>query len=125
LIVTTLGPRRERKVHLATRTFQALRIAVNNELDNLREGLVAAAQLLAPEGTLVVISYHSLEDRVVKTYIARESAGCICPPEVLVCVCGHQPTLGRVSRRVIKPSAREVQSNPRSRSARMRVARRL
>ena len=125
LIASAVGPQRGRRIHPATRTFQALRIAVNNELDNLALGLAAAAQLLAPLGKLVVISYHSLEDRVVKTFLVWESSGCVCPPEVPVCVCQHQPTLELVHRRVIRPSPREVRSNPRSRSAKMRVARRI
>jgi 16S rRNA (cytosine1402-N4)-methyltransferase len=125
LVAAAVGPGGGRRLHPATRTFQALRIAVNNELSNLESGLESAIQLLAPEARLVVISYHSLEDRVVKTFMAREKAACICRPEVPVCLCGHQPTLRLVNRRVIKPSAQEVQSNPRSRSARMRVAQRL
>ena len=125
VVAAAVGPRRGRRVHPATRTFQALRMAVNNELGNLESGLRSAIQLLAPGARLVVISYHSLEDRLVKTFVAREKAACICPPVVPVCVCGHQPTLRLVNRRVIKPSAQEVQSNPRSRSARMRVAQRL
>ncbi len=125
LVARTVGQRRGRRVHPATRTFQALRIAVNGELDNLEAGLMAAVQLLAPEGVLVVISYHSLEDRAVKKFLARESAGCICPPELPVCACGRQPDLRIVNRKVIRPSFAEVQSNPRSRSAKMRVAQRI
>ena len=125
LVAAAVGPRQGRRLHPATRTFQALRMAVNSELDNLESGLNATIQLLAPEGRLVVISYHSLEDRVVKNFMAREKAACICPPEAPACVCGHQPTLQLINRRVIKPSAQEVHSNPRSRSARMRVAQRL
>ena len=125
LVAASVGSQRGRRLHPATRTFQALRMAVNNELGNLETGLSATIQLLAPEGRLVVISYHSLEDRLVKTFMAREKAACICPPEVPACVCGHQPTLRLINRRVIKPSAQEVRSNPRSRSARMRVAQRI
>ena len=125
LVAGALGAQRRRRLHPATRTFQALRIAVNDELENLTQGLTAAIQLLAPGGRLVVISYHSLEDRIAKSFLARESAGCICPPEVLVCVCGHLPTVRLVNRKVIRPSAEEVEQNPRSRSAKMRVARRL
>jgi 16S rRNA (cytosine1402-N4)-methyltransferase len=124
LVGRVLGTRRGR-IHPATRTFQALRIAVNNELDNLKLGLQGAVQLLAPAGRLVVISYHSLEDRLVKETLARESAQCICPPGLPVCRCGHEPSLRLVNRRVIRPTAEEAQSNPRSRSARMRVAERL
>ena len=125
IVAAAVGQRRGQRLHPATRTFQALRMEVNNELGNLEVGLNATIQLLAPEGRLVVISYHSLEDRVVKTFMAREKAACICPPEVPVCVCGHQPTLRLINRRIIKPSAQEVRSNPRSRSARMRVAQRI
>jgi len=112
-------------IHPATRTFQALRIEVNGELDHLAAGLDEAVNLLAPQGRLVVIAYHSLEDRIVKSTLALEAADCICPPRTPVCVCGHQPRTRNVSRRVIKPSPQETEDNPRSRSARMRVAERL
>ena len=115
------GPARGR-IHPATRTFQALRIAVNGELENLETGLDQAIRLLKPGGRLVVISYHSLEDRLVKTTLQRESRGCICPPEVLECICGHVASIRVITRRVITPSAEERRQNPRSRSARMRVA---
>lgn len=125
LVSSASGPRRGRKIHPATRTFQAIRIEVNDELGNLALGLEAAIQLLTHMGRLAVISYHSLEDRAVKIFMQRESARCVCPPEVPVCVCGHKPTLKLVQRRVIKPSPREIQENPRSRSAKLRVAYRL
>ena len=125
LVAGVLGSRQGRRLHPATRTFQALRIEVNDELVNLADGLTAATQLLSQDGKLVVISYHSLEDRVVKTFLVRESSECICPPKVLVCVCGHQPVLRLDHRRIIRPSAQEVQRNRRSRSAKMRVAVRL
>ena len=125
LVASASGPRRGRRIHPATRTFQAIRIEVNNELGNLALGLESAVQLLAPMGRLVVISYHSLEDRAVKNFMQLQSARCVCPPEVPVCVCGHQPTLKLVQRRVIKPSPREIQENPRSGSAKLRVAYRL
>ncbi len=114
-----------RRINPATRTFQALRIAVNDELTTLTAGLQAAIELVAPAGRLAVISYHSLEDRMVKTVLARQSAQCLCPPGLPVCVCQHRPTLSRVNRRVIRPGAEEVAANPRSRSARLRVAQRL
>ena len=119
-----IGSRR-RKIHPATRTFQALRIAVNQELENLRAALVQAVNLLGFGGRLVVISYHSLEDRIVKQFMQREAKDCICPPYVPTCVCGHTASLRLVRKRVITPSLAEVQMNPRSRSARLRVAERV
>ena len=113
------------RLHPATRTFQALRIAVNRELENLREGLAQAVEALRPEGRLVVISYHSLEDRTVKEFLRQESRGCVCPPGTPVCVCGHAPSLRLLTRKVVTPTAAEVAANPRSRSARLRAAARL
>ncbi|MCH8309551.1 MAG: 16S rRNA (cytosine(1402)-N(4))-methyltransferase RsmH [Chloroflexi bacterium] len=113
------------RVHPATRTFQALRIAVNGELDNLETGLMGAIEALEPNGRLVVISYHSLEDRVVKTVMRREASTCICPPGLPMCVCKHEPTLRLINRRVMTPSKEETRSNPRARSAKMRIAQRL
>ncbi len=124
LIERAIGGRRG-KIHPATKTFQALRIAVNRELDNLEAALRQAVELLGYEGRLVVISYHSLEDRIVKRFMQRESSHCVCPPEVPTCVCGHEATLRLVNRRVITPSAEEVQHNPRSRSGRLRAAERI
>lgn len=123
-VARSMRPAR-RRIHPATKTFQALRIAVNGELDHLETGLAEAVDILAPGGILAIISYHSLEDRLVKNTLAREAARCICPPELLECVCGHQPRMKNVTRRVIKPSPEESRRNPRSRSARMRVAQRL
>jgi len=114
-----------RRIHAATRTFQALRIAVNHELERLEEALPQAVEILAPGGRLVVISFHSLEDRIVKRFIAERARGCICPPEVPVCVCGHRPTLEVLTRKPVVPSEAEVRQNPRSRSAKLRAARRL
>ena len=120
------GRGRERRIHPATLTFQALRIAVNRELDSLGDTLSAACSLLDGTGTrLVVIAFHSLEDRIVKDFMRRESRDCICPPRLPICRCGHVATLRLVSRRVRKPSADEIASNPRARSARLRVAERL
>ena len=113
------------KIHPATRTFMALRIAVNSELQNLKSALQQAIKLLRPGGRLVVISYHSLEDRIVKEFMQREASSCICPPGTIICCCGHVPTLKLISRKVIKPSPLEVESNPRSRSAKLRIAERL
>ncbi len=113
------------RIHPATKTFQALRIAVNNELANLEAALGQATNLLATGGRLAVISYHSLEDRIVKTYFSGQARGCICPPQVIKCVCQHVPTLKPVNKKVIRPEAGEVLINPRSRSARLRVAEKL
>jgi len=119
------NPRVRRRIHPATRVFQALRIAVNTELDALAEGLAAAVDLLRPGGRLVVLSYHSLEDRIVKRFFAAERRGCTCPPELPVCVCGRNPRLRLVTRPSITPTAAEIADNPRARSARLRAAERL
>ena len=119
------NPRIRRRIHPATRVFQALRIAVNTELDALAEGLAAAVDLLRPGGRLVVLSYHSLEDRIVKRFFAAERRGCVCPPELPVCVCGRNPRLRLVTRPSLTPTAAEIAANPRARSARLRAAERL
>lgn len=119
------APRHARRIHPATRTFQALRIAVNRELDVLPRALEAALGLLRPGGRLAVLSYHSLEDRLVKRFVARERRGCVCPPELPVCVCGHEPRLRPIGAAPGRPTAAEVARNPRSRSARLRAAERL
>ncbi|HJX70079.1 MAG TPA: 16S rRNA (cytosine(1402)-N(4))-methyltransferase RsmH [Dehalococcoidia bacterium] len=124
VVEEALGAYRGR-IHPATRTFQALRIAVNQELDNLEVALKQTLSLLSSGGRLVVISYHSLEDRLVKEFMHRESKGCLCPPNAPVCVCGHTPTLRLVNRKVITPSSVEREANPRSRSAKLRAAERL
>lgn len=110
------------KIHPATRIFQALRIAVNDELESLKKGLAAAIDVLKIGGRLAVISFHSLEDRIVKHFIREQSRDCVCPPEYPVCICDARPVVRAVHRKVIRPAEAEVQSNPRSRSARMRVA---
>jgi 16S rRNA (cytosine1402-N4)-methyltransferase len=119
------NPRLRRRTHPATRVFQALRIAVNEELDALSAGLAAALDLLRPGGRLVVLSYHSLEDRIVKRFFQAERRGCVCPPELPVCVCGRNPRLRLVTRPSITPTDAEVAANPRARSARLRAAERL
>lgn len=119
------NPRLRRRIHPATRVFQALRIAVNEELDALSEGLAAAVDLLRPGGRLVVLSYHSLEDRIVKRFLAAERRGCTCPPEAPVCVCGRAPRLRLVTRPSLTPAEAEIEANPRARSARLRAAERL
>ncbi len=123
--VMPVNPRLRRRTHPATRVFQALRIAVNGELDALEAGLAAAVDLLRPGGRLVVLSYHSLEDRIVKQFLNAERRGCICPPEAPVCVCGHTPRLRLVTRPSLTPSEGEIDANPRARSARLRAAERL
>ncbi|HEX7949219.1 MAG TPA: 16S rRNA (cytosine(1402)-N(4))-methyltransferase RsmH [Candidatus Limnocylindrales bacterium] len=114
-----------RRVHPATRVFQALRVAVNEELGALQEGLSAALELLRPGGRLVVLSYHSLEDRIVKRFFQAERRGCTCPPEAPVCICGRQPRLRLVTPKGLVPEEAEVVANPRARSARLRAAERL
>jgi 16S rRNA (cytosine1402-N4)-methyltransferase len=111
--------------HPAKRTFQAIRIAVNSELESLDRGLAQAWAMLAPGGRLGAISFHSLEDRRVKRLFSERARGCVCPPELPVCVCGHEPEAELITRRVVRPSEDEVERNPRSRSARLRVARKL
>ncbi|HWH24358.1 MAG TPA: 16S rRNA (cytosine(1402)-N(4))-methyltransferase RsmH [Candidatus Limnocylindria bacterium] len=127
LVTAAVPPaaRTRRRIHPATRVFQALRIYVNRELETLPVALRAAVELLGPGGRLAVISYHSLEDRIVKRFIAAERKGCICPPEVPACVCGRSPRLAPIGAQPRSPSAAEVAANPRSRSARLRAARRL
>ena len=111
--------------HPAKRTFQALRIEVNGELDVLQRGLEAAVRWLAPGGYIAVISYHSLEDRIVKDLFKKLSQGCTCPPDLPICVCGNKPILRVLTRKPIVPTPEEIQRNPRSRSAKLRVAQRL
>lgn len=124
VVLTALG-RSGGRIHPATRTFQALRIAVNDELGTLERGLQAALELLSPGGRLAVIAFHSLEDRIVKRFMRRESQDCICPPEQPICTCDHVAQLRLVQRKPIRPSAQEVDRNPRARSARLRLAERL
>jgi 16S rRNA (cytosine1402-N4)-methyltransferase len=119
------NPRQPRRTHPATRVFQALRIAVNEEMEALQQGLAAALDLLRPGGRLVVLSYHSLEDRIVKRFFAAERRGCVCPPELPVCVCGRQPRLRLVTSPSLTPTPAEIAANPRARSARLRAAERL
>ncbi len=111
--------------HPAKRTFQALRIEVNHELDELGTALDAAIRWLNPGGRICVISYHSLEDRIVKETFANMAKGCICPPDIPVCVCGNKPKVKIVTRKPITPSDAELEENPRSRSAKLRVAQKL
>jgi 16S rRNA (cytosine1402-N4)-methyltransferase len=120
-------PRRAwpRAIHPATRTFQAIRMAVNDELGNLEQGLKAATKTLTPGGRMATISFHSLEDRLVKSYFNVESKDCLCTPHQPVCTCAHRASLRVITRRPITPSAEEVARNPRARSARLRAAERI
>jgi 16S rRNA (cytosine1402-N4)-methyltransferase len=121
-VITTAIGKTKRGIHPATRSFQALRIAVNKELEQLEMGLEKAIELLAPGGRVAIIAFHSLEDRLVKTFFRTESQDCICPPEVPVCSCGHKARLKVITRRPIKSDLDEIERNPRARSARLRVA---
>lgn len=112
-------------IHPATRTFQALRIAVNGELENLKEALAQVVNILVLGGRLAIITYHSLEARVVKEFFRLESRWCICPAGIPECVCGHKPTMKQVTKKAISPSTEELKSNPRSRSAKLRVGERI
>lgn len=111
--------------HPATLIFQALRLAVNKELENLSAFLPQAVEILRPGGRLAVISFHSLEDRIVKDYFRQAASGCICPPSHPICVCGHRAILKIINKKVIRPGAAEIRRNPRSRSAKLRVVEKL
>ena len=116
------APARFGEGHPAKRVFQALRIEVNHELESLEAGLPAAFEMLRPGGRLAVISFHSLEDRIVKRFLRDRARGCTCPPEFPICVCGHEPELRIVTPKLVRASAREVDLNPRASSARLRAA---
>ena len=116
------APRRFGDGHPAKRVFQALRIAVNEELDSLERALPAALAMLRPGGRLAVISFHSLEDRMVKRFFAAQARGCTCPPDLPVCVCGNEPTMRLLTRKAVRPSPQETAENPRSASAKLRAA---
>jgi 16S rRNA (cytosine1402-N4)-methyltransferase len=113
---------RRGRIHPATRTFQAIRIAVNDELAALTQALPQAVDLLTARGRLVVLSFHSLEDRIVKQFMVSEARDCLCPPDIPVCICGHRARLSVITRRPIRPSQQDICSNPRCRSARLRTA---
>jgi 16S rRNA (cytosine1402-N4)-methyltransferase len=108
--------------HPAKRVFQALRIAVNDELGALESALPDAVRMLRPGGRLAVISFHSLEDRIVKRFMRDQARGCICPPDFPICVCGHEPVLRELTRRAVRPGTAELAANPRASSARLRAA---
>ncbi len=119
------GQGRRDRIHPATRTFQALRIAVNDELGVLAQALPQALEVLRPGGRLAVISFHSLEDRMVKRFFRQEAQDCICPPEIPICACQHQAQLALITRKPIQPTSEEKARNPRSRSAKLRIVERL
>ena len=116
------APRRFGDGHPAKRVFQALRIVVNEELESVEKALPVALRLLRPGGRLAVISFHSLEDRIVKRFFAAQARGCTCPPDLPICVCGKEPTLRLAARKAVRPSPAETAENPRASSARLRVA---
>jgi 16S rRNA (cytosine1402-N4)-methyltransferase len=122
VVARAAGGRRQARIHPATRTFQALRIAVNDELESLRSALPQALTLLSPRGRVAVISFHSLEDRIVKNFFAQEAKDCICPPEQPVCTCGHKASVRIITRKPISANSAELDANPRARSAKLRVA---
>ncbi len=124
LVERVVGRQRGR-VHPATRTFQALRIAVNRELEALEQALPQAIEVLAPGGRLAVITFHSLEDRIVKRYFSGLASPCVCPPDLPYCVCGRKPVARLVTRHGIRPVTSEVERNPRSRSATLRAVEKL
>ncbi len=124
-VVEKANPRSGRKTHPATQTFQAIRIAVNDELSALESALEQAVSLLGQGGRMAVISYHSLEDRIVKNFIRKQASDCVCPPGTPVCKCDHLATLKVITRRPIVPTDEEIESNPRARSAKLRVAERI
>ena len=125
IVIQAIGRNPKAKRHPATRTFQALRIYVNDELGALEAALPQALDLLKPGGVLVVISFHSLEDRIVKHFLRQESRDCICPPHTPICVCGHKAQIELIHRKGVTPSPDEINQNPRSRSARLRAARKV
>ncbi|MDA1189919.1 MAG: 16S rRNA (cytosine(1402)-N(4))-methyltransferase RsmH, partial [Chloroflexi bacterium] len=124
VVAGAVGGKRGR-IHPATRTFQALRMAVNTELEAIGEGLKQAVGSLGSGGRLVVISYHSLEDRLVKEFMRRESKNCVCEPDAPGCTCKHIALIRIITKKVVKPTQEETKGNPRSRSAKLRIAERL
>jgi len=124
-IIERSVPRSGESIHPATRTFQALRIYKNSELENLESGLDQAIQILKTDGRICVISFHSLEDRIVKNTFRTLERGCICPPKIPKCICGKKPAIKIITKRPIIPGDEEIKANPRSRSSKMRVAEKL
>ena len=122
---TYRGKVKPRRIHFATRSWQALRIEVNQELASLEKFLPQALDLLVPHGRLAVISFHSLEDRIVKHYFRQESKDCICPPQMPVCQCSHKKQIKILTKKPITASEQEIKNNPRARSAKLRVAEKI
>ncbi len=125
IIIHSVPAKYRREKHPARKSFQALRIAVNEELDALREVLPQVIEVLRPGGRLCVISFHSLEDRIIKQFIQKQTKPCTCPPDFPVCICNRKPTLEMVYRKPMVPSEQECTENPRARSAKLRVAARI
>tara|TARA_B110000467_G_scaffold10780_1_gene9166 strand:- start:1137 stop:2051 length:915 start_codon:yes stop_codon:yes gene_type:complete len=125
IVARVVKSSRHSRIHPATRTFQALRIAVNDELEQLKTALAGMMGLLHSTARVAVISFHSLEDRIVKTFFRDEEKGCSCPPKIPICVCGRMPALKILTRKPLVPSEEEVAQNPRSCSAKLRVAERI
>jgi 16S rRNA (cytosine1402-N4)-methyltransferase len=125
IVSSVFPPYPPRRIHPATLTFQALRIAVNDELESLRQGLSNILPILKPGGRVAVITFHSLEDRIVKQVFAKEAKGCVCPTRMPVCACGRKPVLRVLTSKPIVPGEDEVRTNPASRSAKLRAAEKL
>ena len=125
IISSAFPPRAHRRIHPATLTFQALRIAVNDEIGSLREGLDQVIRIVKPKGRIVVITFHSLEDRIVKQKFVNEAKGCVCPPKMPVCACGRTPVLKVITHRPITAKQEELDRNPAARSAKLRAAEKL
>jgi 16S rRNA (cytosine1402-N4)-methyltransferase len=119
------APARRTGPHPARRSFQAIRIAVNDELNAFKDALTASLHLLKPEGRISVITFHSLEDRICKKFFQKHSQGCICPPDFPVCTCGQKPKLRIITKKQVLPSEEEIQTNTRARSAKLRIAEKL
>jgi len=125
IISSVIHASRQTKIHPATRTFQALRIAVNGELEHIKKALRDSVDILQESARVIVISFHSLEDRIVKNFFKTEEKGCVCPPKIPVCSCGHKQRLKIITRKPIIPAVEEVRRNSRASSAKLRVAERV
>jgi len=125
IISSVIHASRQTKIHPATRTFQALRIAVNGELEHIKKTLRDSVDVLRESARVIVISFHSLEDRIVKNFFKTEEKGCVCPPKIPICSCGHKQRLRIITRKPIVPAVEEVRRNSRASSAKLRVAERV